>query len=107
MNKAYLEEKKVVKAGRAACAVAAHLNEGAENAVSRETLCRLTGMQDREVREVISKIRRYVPVLSFGNGYFIPAASEKHLINRWLEQEQSRAKSIFWSMRGARKAVKE
>lgn len=82
MNKAYLDEKKVIKAGRAAYAVAAHLNEGAENAVSRETLCRLTGLPDREVREVISKIRREVPVLNFGNGYFIPKDTEKHLINR-------------------------
>lgn len=107
MNTEFMKKYRKLGKYHGAWMVLQYLEEGEEKALGREDLCGLTGLRDRELRVVISKIRREVPVLSFGNGYFIPKDTEKHLINRWLEQEQSRAKSIFWSMRGARKAVKE
>lgn len=75
---------------------------GEENAVSRQKLCTLTGLNDRAVREEISQARRNTPILSFGGGYFIPTAAEKYKARQWVMQEMRRAKSILWSIRGAK-----
>lgn len=75
---------------------------GEENAISRRALCKLTGLSDRAVREEISQARRNTPILSFGGGYFIPSVDEKYKARQWVNQEMRRAKSILWSIRGAK-----
>lgn len=75
---------------------------GEENAVSRQALCALTGLSDRVVREEISQARRTTPILSFGIGYFRPRENEKYKARQWVNQEMRRAKSILWSIRGAK-----
>ena len=44
---------------------------GRENAVTRENLCILTGLNDRVVRNEIKKLRRDMPILNLqdGSGY--------------------------------------
>lgn len=81
---------------------------GQKNAITRAELSKITGLKDRVVRELIGQARRETPILNTqnGEGYFIPLPSEKHLVERWLKQEESRAKSIFWSIRGAKNFIK-
>lgn len=80
---------------------------GEENAISRDKLCQLTGLQDRNLREAISQARRNEAIINFGNGYFLPKRDDGALVERWKRQERARAKSIFWSMKGANKFVEE
>lgn len=77
---------------------------GKGNAINRKRLVELMGIDDRAVRLLIKRARRYTPILNLqnGNGYFIPAADERHLVDKWIRQETARAKTTFWAMRGAR-----
>lgn len=81
---------------------------GQKNAVSRTSLRVQTGLNDRAIRELIGQARRETPILNTqnGEGYFIPLPSEMHLVERWLKQETSRAKSTFWSLKGAKNFLK-
>lgn len=80
---------------------------GRQNAVTREELRKLTGLNDRQIREMISQARRETPIISLDNkGYFIPSEDEKADVEKWIKQEEHRAKSIFWSMAGAKKFIK-
>lgn len=77
---------------------------GQGRAISRKALCQATGLDDRTVREAISKARRDVVILSAENGgYYQPTEEESKEVAKWLKQETNRAKSIFWSMKGARR----
>lgn len=82
---------------------------GQKNAVSRTSLRIQTGLTDRAIRELIGQARRETPILNTqnGEGYFIPLPSEKKLVEGWLKQEESRAKSTFWSMKGAKEFIKK
>ena len=82
---------------------------GRENAISRQRLMQLTGLPDRENRELIQKARRDTPIINIqrGEGYFRPLVEERDLVEKWLKQEESRAKSVFWSSRGAKKFLNE
>lgn len=87
-----------------------YIGTGRENAKTREQLCVCTGIQDRAVRELISKARRDIPILNMqdGQGYFIPdmnRAEEQLLLKHYVQQEESRLKSIGWSLKAARKTL--
>lgn len=75
---------------------------GHENAISRRELCRKTGLTDRKLREEISKARETTCIcnMSDGAGYYIPREVQE--IDRFINQEKARARSIFKSLRGAR-----
>lgn len=84
---------------------------GRDNAISREMLCALTGMTDRAVRDAIADARRTEPILNMqdGAGYYRPDLTDpievietEHFVN----QETSRIRSIGWSLKGAREALK-
>lgn len=77
---------------------------GRKNAISRENLCRATGMSDRAVREAISILRREHCILNNqdGNGYYRPFMQDEYYVEEFLKQESRRAKSIFWSLKGAK-----
>ena len=77
---------------------------GKENAITREQLKVLTGLPDREIRDMIKKERRYRPIINMqdGDGYFQPTQEEKDYVRKWIKQEMRRAKSSFWSLRGAK-----
>lgn len=84
---------------------------GRNSAVSRELLCSLTGMSDRRVRDAIAKERRHTVILNLqdGSGYYRPDENdpfERMEIERYVNQETSRLKSIGWSLKAAREALK-
>lgn len=84
---------------------------GRENAISRKRLCEVTGLTDRNLREHIAQARRNTPIinLQYGDGYFIPDTSDDAdmaLLRRYVAQEEGRLKSIGWSLKAARNALK-
>lgn len=84
---------------------------GKNNAISRKTLCSITGLSDRRIRDEIADARRYHVILNMqdGAGYYRPDPSdpiEKLEIERFVHQETSRMKSIGWSLKAAREAIK-
>lgn len=86
--------------------------EGSEKAISRRDLCRVTGLSDRVVRSLIEEARRETIIISNndGSGYWIypenPTETEKQLLNKYVKQQESRAKSIFYALRPARLRTK-
>lgn len=82
---------------------------GKENAISRSQLVKLTGLSDRIIRDMIALERRNTAILNLQNGagYYIPSESDRADIERYVRQEEARAKSIFWSLRGAKTALRK
>ena len=82
---------------------------GKENAISRTSLVINTGLSDRKVRDLIALERRNHVILNAqdGKGYYRPLPEEKADVERFVTQETHRAKSIFWSLRAAKRAIKE
>ena len=82
---------------------------GKDNAISRSQLVKLTGLSDRIVRDMIALGRRNTAILNLQNGagYYIPSESDRADIERYVRQEEARAKSIFWSLRGAKTALRK
>ena len=89
-----------------------HIPEGYENAISRKELCKRTGLNDRVVRSLIEDARRDTIIISNtdGSGYWLfpdnPTDKEKDLLQRFVKQQESRAKSIFYALRPARLKMK-
>lgn len=81
---------------------------GQENGVSMDYLCKVTGLDNRGVRNELEKARAEQAVLNLqdGKGYFLPLPDETFLIEKWIRQEESRAKAIRKGLKGARKQVK-
>lgn len=71
------------------------------NAISREELCRITGLNDRDVRRLISeaKSERGAYIINIGNGYFFPTVEEALELQSYIKQEEAKAKSIFESIK--------
>lgn len=70
---------------------------GHRNAVTRGYLSTVTGLCDRQVRELIEKqCTRDHPILNMqdGKGYFQPAADEVHLVRIYRAQENHRTLRI-------------
>ena len=82
---------------------------GKDNAISLCQLVKLTGLSDRIVRDMIALERRNTAILNLQNGagYYIPSDSDRAEIERYVKQEEARAKSIFWSLRGAKTALRK
>ena len=82
---------------------------GKENAVRRKTLVMRTGLSDRKVRDEIKLLRRDYVILNLqdGSGYFRPSEEDRELVEQFKKQEESRAKSIFWTLKPVREFLKE
>lgn len=86
--------------------------EGTEKAISRKNLCTITGLSDRVVRNLIEEARRETIIISNtdGSGYWVypehPTEAEKKLLQKYVKQQESRAKSIFYALRPARLRTK-
>lgn len=85
---------------------------GHDNAISRINLSQLTGIPDRKMRDCIAKARRTTPILNLqtGNGYYIPDMADPvdvAALRKFKAQESKRARSIFWSLKAANKALAE
>ena len=77
---------------------------GKANAVSRYELIHFTGWNDRRVRKEISKAREEHIILSSenGSGYYRPTADDYPELRKFIKREESRAKSVFASLKKAR-----
>lgn len=89
-----------------------YIPEGFENAISRKNLCIATGLQDRVVRRLIEEARRETIIIANddGSGYWLypnnPTEEEKILLKKFVKQQESRAKSIFYALYPARQMLK-
>lgn len=89
-----------------------YIPKGHKNAISRNDLCRQTGLSDRLIRALIEEARRETIIISNndGSGYWIfrekPTEQEKEMLRRYVKQQESRAKSIFYALRPARQMMK-
>lgn len=79
---------------------------GRENAISRKRLCEITGLKDRKLRDEIARLRRHHVIINDqdGRGYY--RTDDKDEIARFVKQEEARLRSIGWSLRAARKMLK-
>lgn len=57
--------------------------EGHDNAIKREDLRIVTGMDDRTMRDALNKSDAFIINLMDGKGYFIPLPSEVELVRQW------------------------
>ena len=80
---------------------------GHENAISRERLCYMTGMGDREVRRAISELNEAGNViLNRGEGYFrYDAKTDRYYLEHYLAVEKGRVKTLNRKLRKMRKAA--
>lgn len=88
-----------------------YIQTGHKNAIGRTLLSSLTGLSDRKMRNAIHFARRETPILNLskGDGYFIPDINDpidQKMLIKFVQQEESRLKSIGWALRGARKLLK-
>lgn len=84
---------------------------GKENAVTRKYLINAMQLSDRKIRNLIHEARRDVPIINTSNGvgYYIPdmkKASDVEELKHYIAQEESRAKSIFWSLFAAKNMLR-
>jgi hypothetical protein len=86
-----------------------HIPFGRNNAVTRKYLCMVTGMDDRTVRNLIARERRYTPILNSqdGKGYYQPTLDDAEEVKDFIRQESHRAKSIFYALKGAKDWIKD
>ena len=78
------------------------IGAGEENAIHLSDLMRITGIGNREIRKCIETLRRNgAVIISNKNGYFKPLRSYED--DRYVRQETGRAKSIFYTLKAARK----
>lgn len=89
-----------------------YIPTGYKNAISRKNLCAATGLSDRIVRGLIEEARRETIIISNndGSGYWLypefPTEEEKELLRKFVKQQESRAKSIFYALYPARQMMK-
>lgn len=89
-----------------------YIPEGYKNAISRKNLCIATGLNDRMIRKLIEEARRETIIISNddGSGYWIfpenPTEIEMNLLKKYVKQQESRAKSIFYALYPARQMMK-
>lgn len=82
------------------------LREGAVYGIHAKELSKLTGPPDRELRKMIEYIRRNgVVIIADNNGYYFPSNTWE--IGEYIKQEERRAKSTFYTLKGARALLKE
>lgn len=83
-----------------------YIPKGRENAIPRKKLAYITGLTDSKMRELIRKARAEKPIINLqdGKGYYIPTKEEE--VDRFIAQEEKRAKSIFANLRSAKEYKK-
>lgn len=85
-----------------------YLGIGVENARTREQLCNLSGMCDRNVRSEIEKLRNEGIIIinnQDGKGYYI--SEDVNEMQKQYRQNQARAMSILRQQKHLRKRMAE
>lgn len=82
---------------------------GHKNAITSNQLGMLTGLSSRDIRKIISQAKRDTLIVNLqdGKGYFKPTEDERELVERYLKQEESRFKTIAWTLHSAREFLKQ
>lgn len=82
-----------------------YINDGYENALTRQELMMITGLPDRRIREDIetASLRGDLIInLQDGKGYFRPLPNkEDDLVKQWMNISRSRIKNEIRKMRMA------
>ena len=79
---------------------------GEDNAVTAAELCTQFDMKGRELRAAFETLRRRGAVIcSCDHGLFKPENAAE--LERYIKREGKRARSVFFSLRSARKLLKE
>lgn len=87
-------------------AIIGFIRKGEENAIHREELAKLTGMRERELRIIIERLRRSGAVIASSQaGYYFPADEAE--LSAFVRKEERRARSIFYTLKNARKSLKD
>lgn len=96
-----LKDFYLYQTGRSAMNILEFIPEGKEKAVSRKSLCTMTGLSDRKVRESISEVREHTVVISTddGAGYYIPTLDEHEEVRMYRVREFARAMSILHNLK--------
>ena len=63
--------------------VSEYIPEGHKNAIKREDLRILTGLDDRTLRDQINKSDELIINMGDGEGYFKPSPEDYHLVIMW------------------------
>ena len=82
---------------------------GKENAISRSELCRITGLNDRSMRDLINQARKRAVIINVqdGKGYFRPTKNDLDEVKKFKRQEENRAKEVFSCLQPIRKFIRE
>ena len=67
--------------------------------VTREQLCNLTGLDDRQVRGEIAKAKRDVPIVNVGSGYYIADDPDDPNLKAYIVKETHRIREISRGLR--------
>lgn len=78
-----------------------------ETPISREELCALTGLTDRQVRHEIQKAKLEMPIINVGTGYYKPTSPNDPNLKQYVFQEMHRAKEIFRGLMACRMLLNE
>lgn len=80
---------------------------GKENAINSKRLSAITGFGNRKVREEVSKAREKETIINLqdGQGYFRPTKDDVVELRRYVNQENSRAKSLNATLNVARETL--
>lgn len=79
-----------------------NIGSGEENAIHLCELRTKTNLPDRELRKCIEDLRRSgTVIISSPKGYFRPKSRSE--VEKYIRQETHRAKSVFYTLKAARK----
>lgn len=72
---------------------------GNKNPISRETLVYITGLDDREVRRIIKRLKDEYPIVNIGQGYYIAEDPDDPDLEAYIRQETHRIMEISRGLR--------
>ena len=82
------------------------LRTGRDNYITTDYLKQITGLPERDVRRVIEDLRRHgAVILSDNNGYYLPENAAE--LESFVRKETKRAKSVFYTLKSARRLLRE
>jgi chromosome segregation and condensation protein ScpB len=88
-----------------------HIPVGRDNAVTRQRLCDITGLNDREVRRQISELRAkdddsnlVIVSVSNGRGYF--RSNNPDDIRHFIAEMQKRNRMVYQAIKIAKRTLK-
>ena len=81
-------------------------NIGYGYTITREELCDITGLSDRQVRKIIEDLRREYVILNDQNGYGYYRTHNPLKVLRYYRQELARAMSILRRLKPMRALLK-